>query len=284
MDAVETARAKLLQSSSSWDDLWRDGVTPWDLGKPTPLLIHELEKERPNVSKSKKKQRRTLVPGCGRGYDLLTLQSHHNYMAIQQQNQNQSSTSESSMETSNNNSNNNNVVVGLDMSPTALTSAEALIQGHVSHLTRLDLQCGDFFDPPENWETVYCSREEDDNKGDEQQPPSSVSQFDFIFDYTFFCALPPNRRYDWGTQIAKLLDPTNGRLLTVIFPILPDAPLKGPPYPVCPQDYVEALLPHGIVMDGAPFESPLSVPSRAGKEMVCYWKFGRQQQPKSAAL
>jgi SAM-dependent methyltransferase len=251
-------------SNTSWDDLWKDGLTPWDLGKPTPLLIDELEKQRTTTMK-KRQQMRTLVPGCGTGYDLLTLQSHHNYMAIQQQQQ-ENSTSMTE-----------NVVVGLDMSATALQSAERLVEGHVSNLTRLELQCGDFFDAPATWKTVYSSTITDQDCENNEADNDSPKEFDFIFDYTFFCALPPSLRSNWGAQISSLLNPTNGRLLTVIFSILPPgAPMQGPPYPVTVQDYVDALTPHGIIMDGEPFESALSVSSRAGKETVCYWKFGSE--------
>ena len=31
--------------------------------------------------------------------------------------------------------------------------------------------------------------------------------FDFIFDYTFFCALPPSMRGAWGKRTAELLKP-----------------------------------------------------------------------------
>jgi SAM-dependent methyltransferase len=208
MDTVDQVRAKMTtqnndSTTSSWEQLWQDGLTPWDLGKPTPLLIDELEKQRTNSSMNKR-QMRTLVPGCGTGYDLLTLQSHHNYMAIQQQQQQEETSS--LLE---------NVVVGIDMSATALQSAERLVDGHVSNLTRLELQCGDFFNPPAEWETVYRSSipggvEEKSNKKEDDSPKDLC--FDLIFDYTFFCALPPSLRSKWGAQMANLLNPTNGRL------------------------------------------------------------------------
>jgi hypothetical protein len=27
----------------AWDALWKDRLTPWDLGQPTPILVHELD-------------------------------------------------------------------------------------------------------------------------------------------------------------------------------------------------------------------------------------------------
>ena len=38
--------------------------------------------------------------------------------------------------------------------------------------------------------------------------------FDFIFDYTFFCALPMTMRPEWGARTAKLLKP--GRLARIL--------------------------------------------------------------------
>jgi hypothetical protein len=216
-------------------------------------LIGELERiQKIGQSQPPPMKMRSLVPGCGRGYDLLTLQTHHTAMI--QQNPLLSRVE--------------SVVVGLDLSATALQNAESTIQSAAqsNDLTRVELRCGDFFDNPSKWEKLYNSK---GNKS-ESDP---VTHFDFIFDYTFFCALPPNLRSNWGEQMSNLLQPETGKLLTFIFPILPDAEMKGPPFPVSVQDYVDVLKPHGITMDGEPFESSLTVPSRAGKEMACYWKF-----------
>lgn len=248
MNAVDKVRTKL--PNTSWDDLWKDGLTPWDLGKPTPLLISELERAE-HTPETEVSRFRSLIPGCGGGYDLLTIHKHHTAIL--------STTAQES------------VVVGLDLSAAALTKATEKVVAGADHdgLTRIELKCGDFFDDPTKWSEVYST-----TKMNSISEP--VTQFDFIFDYTFFCALPPHLRPQWGAQMAKLLDLNSGRLLTFMFPILPDADsMQGPPFPVSIQDYVSVLEPHGIVMEGEPFESPLTVPSRAGKEMVCYWTFDK---------
>jgi hypothetical protein len=51
-------------------------------------------------------------------------------------------------------------------------------------------------------------------------------QFDFTFDYTFFCALPPSLREKWGRRHAELLKP-GGKLLTLAFPIGTDEVSAG---------------------------------------------------------
>lgn len=254
MDAVQEVRTRLDSQESSWDDLWKDGMTPWDLGKPTPLLIQELHKMRVNTQKTSRL--RSLVPGCGSGYDLLTLVDHHDGVILPPPQ------TEEEL-----------IVVGLDVSPQALKSAERIISGKESSSTRVALACGDFFEDTSKWETVFCS------SSSKTSSLSCPTKFDFIFDYTFFVALPPELRPKWGERTAQLLDPQHGRLLTIMFPILPDADrTQGPPYPISIQDYVDVLEPHGIVMDGEAFESPLSVSSRAGKEMVCYWKVAQQEE------
>jgi Thiopurine S-methyltransferase (TPMT) len=61
-----------------WAKLWDDGnLLPWDRLKPSPALIDTLENYRgliggPLVEGRRKK---ALVPGCGRGVDVLLLQS-----------------------------------------------------------------------------------------------------------------------------------------------------------------------------------------------------------------
>ncbi|OWM84793.1 probable thiol methyltransferase 2 [Punica granatum] len=59
---------QLLRSdpAGGWEKCWEEGVTPWDLGKPTPIIEHlhrigALPKGR------------ALVPGCGTGYDVVAI-------------------------------------------------------------------------------------------------------------------------------------------------------------------------------------------------------------------
>jgi hypothetical protein len=80
---------------------------------------------------------------------------------------------------------------------------------------------------------------------------SPPSKFNLIYDYVFFCALPPDLRQQWARKMAELLDENGassllpavsvltllrslaGELVTIIFPVdqKMDAD-KGPPYPV----------------------------------------------------
>jgi methyl halide transferase len=79
----ERLRQHFLNTSASdhpskWDEFWKENYTPWDRETPNPALIDTLEKHRDifgnPLSKDDgdgQKRKRALVPGCGKGYDVL---------------------------------------------------------------------------------------------------------------------------------------------------------------------------------------------------------------------
>ncbi|VFQ85996.1 unnamed protein product [Cuscuta campestris] len=58
--------------SGGWERCWEEGITPWDLGRPTPILQHLIETK--SIANG-----RALVPGCGGGYDVVALASQERY-------------------------------------------------------------------------------------------------------------------------------------------------------------------------------------------------------------
>lgn len=66
------------QHLQKWDDLWQQKFVPWDKGTPNPGLVdlfferQDLFPSSPSAGASRKK---ALVPGCGKGYDVLLLSS-----------------------------------------------------------------------------------------------------------------------------------------------------------------------------------------------------------------
>ncbi|MQM00676.1 hypothetical protein Taro_033414 [Colocasia esculenta] len=53
-------------SEGGWEKCWEEGFTPWDIGKPTPVILHLLQTGAlPNG--------RALVPGCGSGHDVVAM-------------------------------------------------------------------------------------------------------------------------------------------------------------------------------------------------------------------
>ncbi|KAJ7627669.1 S-adenosyl-L-methionine-dependent methyltransferase [Mycena polygramma] len=93
-------------------------------------------------------------------------------------------------------------------------------------------------------------------------------KFDLIYDYTFFVAIPPSRRNEWGAQMNSLIKP-DGYLITLVFPLEPESDV-GPPYFVSPEHY---LAPLGAgwekVVDRVP---TVSSPTHVGKEHLVAWK------------
>ena len=67
------------QHSSRWDGLWAKGDNlPFDRGLPNDALVDTLDDRQDLVGRpltTNGQRRRALVPGCGRGYDVLLLAS-----------------------------------------------------------------------------------------------------------------------------------------------------------------------------------------------------------------
>ncbi|XP_017608623.1 thiocyanate methyltransferase 1-like isoform X2 [Gossypium arboreum] len=53
-------------ASAGWEESWKQGVTPWDLGRPTPVILHLHHSGSLPMG-------RVLVPGCGTGYDVVAM-------------------------------------------------------------------------------------------------------------------------------------------------------------------------------------------------------------------
>ncbi|ODA80590.1 hypothetical protein RJ55_03549 [Drechmeria coniospora] len=202
---------------SRWDGLYKESFTPWDRAGPS-LALADLLTDRTdlvppaqeheggaNGKAAEAPPRRTaLVPGCGRGHDVLLLSSF------------------------------GYDVWGLDSSSDAVRMAqenreaadkdglyqpaEGVERGAVHWLV------GDFFD--ESWS---------DGIGTD-----GTGKFDLIFDYTFLCALPPEARPRWAKRIANLVH-SKGRLVCLEFPSGKPLSDPGPPWGLNPELY-EALL------------------------------------------
>jgi len=192
---------------NGWDELWQRNFTPWDRSEPNPALRDILSGRSDlfNTSgdDSEHQKKRALVPGCGKGYDVLLLASF-GYDAY-----------------------------GVDGSETALKEARKLVetdqdkyplQPGVKSRGVVKFVLGDFFSS--DWEA--------------QTGFSESNRFDIIYDYTFLCALPPSTRPSWAAQMVRLLSP-NGRLICLEFPSYKDPKTGGPPFGVREAVYVEHL-------------------------------------------
>lgn len=171
-----------------------------DRSESNPALVEALNGKpdlfsSPFTNSDRKTRKKVLVPGCGRGYDVLVFSSY-GYDAY-----------------------------GLDASPTGIEEARKLhqAQGKDQNYPVKNIQDGrgevnfitaDFFKDEFLAET-HSSR--------------SNRTFDVIYDYTFLCALPPSFRPRWAQRMSQLLSP-NGYLICMEFPLGKDPKLGGPPH------------------------------------------------------
>ncbi|KAI1157421.1 S-adenosyl-L-methionine-dependent methyltransferase [Nemania serpens] len=190
------------EHATRWTKCWEDKFTPWDRGGPS-MALYDLLKENPDglISlPSASAPKTALVPGCGRGHDVLLLSS----LGYD--------------------------VYGLDVSSQALEAArdnvgKALadglykIEGEGDKRGAITWICQDFF--AEDWKGV-------------------PTPFDLIFDYTFFCAMPPPMRPAWASRMRSLLAP-GGRLVCLEFPSEKKASEPGPPWAAPPAEYLGYL-------------------------------------------
>ncbi|EIN10667.1 S-adenosyl-L-methionine-dependent methyltransferase [Punctularia strigosozonata HHB-11173 SS5] len=97
---------------------------------------------------------------------------------------------------------------------------------------------------------------------------SDEERFDLIFDYTFFVAILPSMRNDWGKKMRELVKP-GGVLITLIFPIDPPQDV-GPPFFVRPEHYLEPL---GEGWEKVIDEVPeVSSENHVGRERLVVWR------------
>eukprot|EP00158_Paraphelidium_tribonemae_P001611 Partr_v1_DN24610_c0_g1_i1_m59915 putative Thiol methyltransferase len=199
--------------ASGWDSLWKDGITPWNIGQPAPPMLELIEQ---GVILNGKNLR-TLVPGCGEGYDVLYLASLPQVASS----------------------------MGLDISETAVEAIKTNSSANAKpeHHAKLSIVLDDFF----TW-----------NYGE---------KFDFVLDYTFFCAINPEMRQKWAERQAEIIKPS-GQLLTIIFP-LGDFE-NGPPFAVSVDAYKKLLLGNFKLVQ-EPYVSRRTVSVRAEREMVAVW-------------
>ncbi|KAI1495209.1 S-adenosyl-L-methionine-dependent methyltransferase [Biscogniauxia mediterranea] len=194
---------------SRWDTCWDEKRTPWDRGGPS-WALYDVLKEKPELFPlpGRSGTRKTaLVPGCGTGYDVLLLSAF------------------------------GFDVCGLDLSAGATAAAkkhaeekkeeegpyepqEGVERGAITWLT------GNFF--------------EDDWLREVEAATGKPAKFDLIFDYTFFCALPPSSRPSWARRTSDLLA-SDGKLVCLEFPSEKSPSEPGPPWASPPRAY-EAYL------------------------------------------
>ena len=188
---------------TDWEEHYRHRDTPWDKGAPAPPLVDWLA-VHPILGK-------ILVPGCGLGHDVRLL-------AGQPQAR----------------------VIGFDLSPSAVQSAEAI--------------------PPADGESYRT--------GDLfHLPAEMIGRFDWVVEHTCFCAIDPARRSDYVEAVHLALKPA-GHLLAIFYhdPHDPGDDRTGPPFGTSQEELVKLFSPRFEKLDE--FRPGRSYRGREGRELV----------------
>ncbi|KAF9891941.1 hypothetical protein FE257_002904 [Aspergillus nanangensis] len=248
------AKHKGDQPFDGWEELWQKGgdTLIWDRGIPNPALEDTLIERRATIgepattdAQGNLHRKKALVPGCGRGVDVLLLASF-GYDAY-----------------------------GLEYSKTALKECQEEERVNADKYTVRDEAIGrgkvmfvqgDFF--KDDWlEGLGLSR----------------NCFDLVYDYTFFCALDPSMRPKWALRHTQLLAPSpRGNLICLEFPRHKKSSLQGPPWGSTSEAYMEHLSHPGEEIpynsNGECKSDPLREVSNGGLERVAYWQPARTHQ------
>lgn len=252
MDEREKLRQHFLDQPADaqvhrWDALWKQSTIPWDRSLPSPALVDTL-KERQDVLDSALRagtapeRKKALVPGCGRGYDVLLFASH-GYDAI-----------------------------GLDASETAIEACKVLDEQQGADASKY----------PVNDEQVGRGTSQfvlADFFKDDFLATTGTSKFDVIYDYTFLCALPPALRPKWAKRMSELLAP-DGHLICLQFPLAKPPSTGGPPHGLSDDLYIELFKRPGdeVKYDGDGYAVRSDRKIENGLSRIAHWSPARTHQ------
>lgn len=233
------------QHISGWDDLWKKSLTPWDRAGPSQALRDAILSQNQNLfgspikklatmtttttGQQQQQRKKALVPGCGRGYDVLSLAS----LGYD--------------------------TVGLDGSENAILAARKLEAEEISCESdayrlredplvgkgKIQFIVGDFFHEDflaaiTTTTTTHGDSNDSNSTSNDTVPPTTDEKFDLIFDYTFLCALPRELRPTWAKRMSELLAP-DGFLICLEWPLQKSPKEGGPPHGLSAELYEELL-------------------------------------------
>jgi SAM-dependent methyltransferase len=100
-------------------------------------------------------------------------------------------------------------------------------------------------------------------------PESFNDSFDYVLEYTCFCAIDPKRRGEYADLVARLLKP-NGIYIDLAFPL--DGRQGGPPFAVSASEILDLFLRRGfqLIFREKPVESVS--PRRYAEELFLFQK------------
>lgn len=133
-------------------------------------------------------------------------------------------------------------VVGVEVSSTGASAARKYLSSVSPKLTNdYEIMCADFF---------------------KDQLPAA----DFVYDYTFFCAINPSQRSAWGRRMAEIVNP-GGMLVTIMYPDVKGD--GGPPFAVNIDAY-QSVLRHAFSVKDGP-DLLKEGHAHPGRELKSWW-------------
>lgn len=102
-------------------------------------------------------------------------------------------------------------------------------------------------------------------------PPDFNHTFDYVLEYTCFCAIDPRRRSEYADLVARLLKPAS-TYIALVFPIRESK--DGPPFSVSPEELIDLLAVRGFVLQHREDAPPDSVSPRRPFEALLIFQKG----------
>ncbi|XP_066367319.1 uncharacterized protein [Miscanthus floridulus] len=160
-------------SSDGWRRCWEEGVTPWDLGQPTPAVVDLVNSGTLPGGDRDGRATTVLVPGCGAGHDVVALSGAGRF------------------------------VVGLDISEAAIHKARQRAAAAAADGNSFDFVAADFFtwEPPDKFDIIFdytyillCFRAVDEaSMGQENCRPAQTRR------RAYYPHVPGGRTGSWAT-------------------------------------------------------------------------------------
>jgi len=100
-------------------------------------------------------------------------------------------------------------------------------------------------------------------------PESLNNAFDYVLEYTCFCAIDPNRRTDYADLVTRLLKP-NGIYIDLAFPL--DGRKGGPPFAVTDSEIMGLFQERGFRLISREKPEESVAPRRHAEELFIFQK------------
>jgi SAM-dependent methyltransferase len=111
-------------------------------------------------------------------------------------------------------------------------------------------------------------------------PHTLDNSFDYVLEYTCFCAIDPKRRYEYADLVIRLLKP-GGTYIDLAFPL--DGRKGGPPFAVSEVELLRLFQERGIELSWR--EVPVdSISPRRGAEELFVFRKAREWYPGASSI